>query len=145
MKYYSIILIIFLFASCTYKTRCVRCIDGDTIVTESGEHIRLAEIDANELHQPGGIEAKEFLSSLVLNKTIQVRKLGRDRYGRSIAKLYLNGLYINKIMVDSGEAWASKKYSSLYSNELEAQRKHLGLWKYNNIVSPIEWRHEHKH
>ena len=141
MKY---ILLLFLF-SCTYKSKCIRCKDGDTIVLENKDVIRLAEIDANELRQQGGIEAKEFLSSLILNKTIEVRKLGKDRYGRTIGKIYLNGLYINKIMVDSGEAWAYKKYSSLYPYELEAKQKHLGLWKYSKCIAPIVWRKEHKH
>lgn len=144
MKYLSIILLLFLFASCTYKSRCIRCKDGDTIVLDNKEVIRLAEIDANELSQPGGNEAKLFLSSLILNKTIEVRKLGKDRYGRTIGKIWLNGLYINKIMVDSGQAVSYKKYSSLYPYELEAKQKHLGLWKYNNIVAPSIWRHEHR-
>lgn len=142
MKY---ILIILLFISCKEHIKIKYVIDGDTVVTTKNEHIRLAGIDAPESKQFYGLQAKQFLIKLMANKTIQLKREGKGRYGRTIGKLYANGLYINKIMVDSGEAWAYKKYSSLYHNELIAKDHHLGLWEYNNPEPPFEFRKEHKH
>lgn len=127
----ALIVIAFLLCSCTFKTKIIRCIDGDTVVTENKNiHIRLYEIDAPEHNQDGGIEAKEYLSSLVLNKTVEVEKIARDRYGREVCRLYRNGAYINELMVVSGNAWAYEKFSSkkLHNEELAAKRKKIGLW-----------------
>ena len=127
MKYLAIIL---LFISCTSNVKIKRIIDGDTIVTVTRERIRLAEIDAPESQQEYGQHAKQFLSNLILGKTIQIRRKGKDKYHRTIAELYYNGIWINKMMVDSGQAWAYIKYSSLYPDEIIARNKRLGLWAY---------------
>ena len=141
-----LIAIAFILCSCSLKTKVIRCIDGDTIVTENNIHIRLYGIDAPERNQDGGIEAKEHLSSLVLNKTVEVEKVAKDRYGREVCRLYRNGAYINELMIISGNAWAYKKFSSakLHNEELEAQRKKIGLWSRPNIP-PFIFRQRHKH
>lgn len=140
MKYYSIILIIFLF-SCKFHGKVKRVIDGDTIVMEDNTKIRLRNLDAPELHQFFGIQAKQFLSNLVLNKTITGIKHGKDKYGRVIADLYVNGLWINKVIVDSGYAYVYLRYDNenLYPYELIAKNNKRGLWAYPNI-SPYQFR-----
>lgn len=146
MKYLSIILIIF-FVSCnSFKKRCIRVIDGDTILMEDNTRIRLNNIDAPELSQTYGIQAKQFLSNLVLNKTITGIKKGKDKYGRTIADLYLNGLWINKEIVITGNAVVYPKYDkeNLYPLELKAKENKIGLWQYPN-ESPYLFRKQFKH
>lgn len=109
MKYLSIILILF-FVSCSFHGKVKRVIDGDTIVMDDNTHVRLNNLDAPELHQFYGNQAKQFLSNLVLNKTITGVKHGKDKYGRTIADLYLNGLWINKEIVITGNAVVYPKY-----------------------------------
>lgn len=146
MKYLSIILTLF-FVSCNeFKGKVKRCIDGDTIVMEDNTRVRLNNLDAPELHQMYGIQAKQFLSSLVLNKTITGIKKGRDKYGRTIADLYLKGLWVNKLIVDSGYAYVYLRYDNenLYPDELQAKNERLGLWAYPN-ESPYIFRKQFKH
>lgn len=64
-----------------------RVIDGDTIVLDTGERVRLTGVDAPEMGEhgadegaePGAIEAKQFVSNLVLGQTIWLESEGRDR------------------------------------------------------------------
>src|SRR6185437_11650174 len=140
MKYLSLILILF-FVSCNeFHKKCVRVIDGDTIVMEDNTRIHL---DAPEISQTYGIQAKLFLSNLVLNKTITGIKKGKDKYGRTIADLYLKGLWINKLIVDSGYAYVYLRYDNenLYPDELQAKNEKRGLWAFPNI-SPYQFRHK---
>lgn len=106
-------------------------------------HIRLNNLDAPELSQTYGIQAKQFLSSLVLNKTITGIKKGKDKYGRTIADLYLKGLWVNKLIVDSGYAYVYLRYDNenLYPDELQAKNEKRGLWAFPNI-SPYQFRHK---
>ena len=144
MKYLSLILIVF-FISCKSKITVKYVYDGDTIITTKYEHIRLAEIDAPERYQDGGLEAKQLLSSLILGKTIEIKRMGKDRYKRTIGKLYLNGLYINEYMVVNGEAWSFRYHGKIYNEEHEAKKKGIGLWRFNNPELPYKYRLEHKY
>ena len=45
-------------------------VDGDTFDIDTGERIRLADIDTPEPFQEGGPEAEEYLTSLILGKTV---------------------------------------------------------------------------
>ncbi|KAI9318777.1 hypothetical protein BX666DRAFT_2018706 [Dichotomocladium elegans] len=57
--------------------------------------IRIAGVDAPEgAHfgmpaQPMAAESKEFLTSMVLNRTVKVQLLSRDQYGRAVAMAYV--------------------------------------------------------
>lgn len=143
MKYLSIILI--LFASCTSRVKVRVILDGDTIITEQGEHIRLAEIDASELHQQGGQEAKQFLSSLIAGRLIEIKRQGKDKYNRTLALLACNGLNINLQMVSNGEAWSYRKKGKYYNEQLKAMKRDIGLWRYSGNIPPYLWRLNHKH
>lgn len=143
MKYLSLILIAFI--SCTSKISVKYVYDGDTIITTKYEHIRLAEIDAPELSQQGGYEAKRLLSDLIAGKTIDVKRIVKDKYGRTVGRLYANGLYVNEYMVISGEAWSYKRHGKIYKEEQEARKQKKGLWRSNNPEPPYKYRLEHKY
>lgn len=81
-----------------------RAIDGDTIVLDGEEHVRILGIDCPELSEkteaggwrriaepdPAGLEAREWLRSLegcAVRVTLGVRR--RDRYGRTLAHVYV--------------------------------------------------------
>ncbi|MCR8540475.1 MAG: thermonuclease family protein [Prochlorococcus marinus CUG1439] len=92
------------------------CYDGDTCTTIKGEKIRLACIDTPELKGPKAKpveakEAKEFLNNLVANKQISVRRITKDRYGRTVGELFKNGLNIQEMIVAKGHGKIYKKYS----------------------------------
>jgi endonuclease YncB( thermonuclease family) len=87
-------------------------VDGDTLDVDSVGRVRLADINAPEIGQPGALEATDFVVSLVFNKTVYLDIddiYGADVYGRTIAVLYAryNATYlinVNKALLDSGLA-----------------------------------------
>ena len=67
--------------------------------------IRLAGIDAPEKKQAFGNRSKESLSDMVFDKTVNVETEKRDRYGRQIGKVLVNGQDVNLVQVERGMAW----------------------------------------
>ena len=71
----------------TYLVR--RVIDGDTIEVEDDSgirtRIRLRNVNAPELGQPGGQEAKDALTAKLLGQRVSLKVYARDKYGRTIA------------------------------------------------------------
>ncbi len=80
----------------------------------------------------------------VLNKFVEVTDLGKDFYGRTVAKIYYKNEYINLKSIQSGMSWHFRKYAPHDSELLEAQeiaKKHeVGLWRGKLSVAPWEWR-----
>jgi endonuclease YncB( thermonuclease family) len=52
--------------------------------------LRLAEVDCPESKQPFGKNAKQFTSSKIFGKQIIYQPIQKDRYGRTIAKVYFD-------------------------------------------------------
>jgi micrococcal nuclease len=83
-----------------------RVIDGDTIVILNDTHVRLLGINTPETKEMYHDEAKSFLENLVLNKTITLEygKDRKDKYGRTLAYIFLDGKNINLESVRNGFA-----------------------------------------
>jgi endonuclease YncB( thermonuclease family) len=91
-----------------------RVIDGDTVRMGNGERIRLLDIDAPELHpgrvghdgpfpEPGAVEAYKALREMCEGRVVRVERHGRDRYGRTLAKLYLpDGTDVSEALLRRG-------------------------------------------
>lgn len=83
--------------------------DGDTLTVLTADRIqhrvRPAGIDAPEKRQAFGQVAKEHLSGLVYGKTVTVDCSKRDRYGRIIGKVLVNGTDGGLRQVSTGMAW----------------------------------------
>src|SRR5215469_6155468 len=83
------------FAQDVIRGRCVAVSDGDTIkVLAAGREllrIRVAWIDAPELSQPFGRRAKQFMGALVFGKDVELRPHALDRYGRTVAMIFVDG------------------------------------------------------
>jgi micrococcal nuclease len=142
---YLLLLILF---ACNTKGYVNYVIDGDSFVTTTGKHIRLAEIDAPEVYHKNtpdqfyGPEAKAFLKSHVFNE-VTLKEVSVDKYGRSVCQVYCNGIWINKLVVDSGYAWAYKPKTTLILNQQRACEHHLGLWQYP-ATNPYLFRRKFK-
>jgi len=105
-----------------YKATVVSVYDGDTIRADIDlglktwireEKIRLARINAPELRgneRTAGLQARDFLRSLILNKEIllQTIKDRRGKYGRYLGEIWLKDgetyVNINDEMVKKGHA-----------------------------------------
>ena len=104
------------YASTLPKVIIKSCYDGDTCTTTKGEKIRLACIDTPELKGPKAkpikaMKSKDFLNNLVANKQISLKRITKDRYGRTVGELFKNGLNIQKMIVDNGYGKIYEKYS----------------------------------
>ncbi len=138
-----------------YAASLVRVIDGDTIelvrlnslINRPPYNVRLANIDAPELDQPGGREAMAKLSDLLRHDKAQliVRQITIDRYSRPVVRIYAADVEINREMVKSGWAWVYDDYNTdaqLPELQLRARERRLGIWGLGNKVAmpPWEWR-----
>jgi endonuclease YncB( thermonuclease family) len=120
--------------------------DGDTITIihrGKGEKIRLYGIDCPEKSQAFGKRAKQFTSNMVFGKTVEVRPVTIDRYGRTIAWIYVNGTSLNEELLRAGLAWHYKRYSRerhLAELEIEARQNKAGLWSDPHTIPPWDFR-----
>jgi endonuclease YncB( thermonuclease family) len=142
------LLAVVLLAGCAdLSHRVVRVADGDTVTTlKDGTEvkIRLVEIDAPEKAQAYGAASTQSLIELCLNKDATLEEQGKDRYGRTLAKVTCDGIDANAEQVRLGMAWVYRKYapkdSPLYAVEGEAKEARRGLWGDAEPVPPWEWR-----
>ena len=118
-------------------TKVTRVIDGDTFETETGEKVRLIGINATEISDIFGQEAKQYLSDLIENKTVDLQtdniSNDRDRYQRLLRYVILDGVDINKKMVSDGYAFAYLKYHFSKSTDYEqaqilSREVNKGIW-----------------
>ncbi len=83
----------------TITGKVVGVSDGDTITVLDDQKrqykVRLDGIDAPESSQDFGSRAKQSLSDLVFGKTVTVISSKKDRYGRTLGKVTLDGRDIN--------------------------------------------------
>ena len=137
--------------------KVVHVADGDTIkvldATNTQHKIRLQGIDAPEKAQPFGQKSKQSLSQLVYNKQVTVEYQKKDKYGRTLGKVILNGTDVCLEQIKLGMAWHYKQYKSdqpkedreTYAQaELEARTKNVGIWKDKNPTPPWEFRKQAK-
>ena len=131
----------------TLEGKVVKIADGDTLtlLTSSNEQvkIRLAGIDTPEKKQPFGNKAKQALANLAFQKQALIEVEVKDRYGRTVGVVFVDGLNVNAELVKQGMAWVYRKYTDdkrLYVLESEAKQAKRGLWLDKNPIPPWEWR-----
>lgn len=120
------------------------CVDGDTMkVTRKGEveRVRFLSVDTPELKSNDyyAVEASEF----TCNKIKEAKELAleydpkadkRDRHGRLLAWIYVDGALLQEDLVKKGYARVHYVYDdymyvdTLYKLEAQAKRNNLGVW-----------------
>lgn len=127
--------------------------DGDTFTlleeaTKANVKVRLYGVDAPEKKQPFGEKSKQFASELCFRKNVNIEVVNKDRYGRSVAYVYLeDGTNVNYELVKAGMAWHYKQFSKdpeLDRLETEARKKRVGLWRDKDPTPPWEWRKQQR-
>lgn len=131
----------------TFSGLVVGIADGDTIsVMHDGhpERVRLCDIDCPESKQAFGQRAKQFTARAVFNKTVTVKVTGRDKYGRSLAEVFLpNRASLNTDLLKAGLAWIYLNRSSDTAKQqaqYKAQMSRRGLWQDKQPIPPWQWR-----
>lgn len=144
---FLLILLTFTTQAAVIQGKVVHIADGDTltILIAGNEQvkIRLAGIDTPEKAQPYGNRAKQALAALTFQKQASVDVQTKDRYGRSVGRVYVQGVDVNAELVKQGMAWVYRKYTNdqrLYALEAEAKQAKRGLWASDNPIEPWLWR-----
>lgn len=113
-----------------------KVIDGDTIVLESGETVRLIGIDAPEKNDCFAAEATLETKNLVNEKMVRLEKdvSETDKYGRLLRFVFYDQTFVNEHLVRQGFAKATAyspdtKFKDQFSEaEQEAKGNNRGLW-----------------
>ena len=99
----------------TYKAKCLRVIDGDTIVAEvdlgfstfKRVNVRLLGIDAPEVRtrdlkeKKKGLISKEYLEDIfAINKEFTLVSNKLDKYGRCLGTIMIGDLNVNEEMIE---------------------------------------------
>lgn len=151
-----------------YIAKVTRVADGDTMTVRNQDgaihKIRMHAIDAPELKQAGGEQARTWLTQQVLDKNVKIVVNNTDRYQRQVAKVVLpvdgceqrlceGEVDINLQAIESGHAWWYRDYSRSQSSEDrllyeaaedQARNARKGLWKQTAPLAPWQWRTEQR-
>jgi micrococcal nuclease len=131
--------------------RVVGVHDGDTLTgldeTNTQHKIRLDAIDAPELSQPFGQASKKALSEKVFGKDVVVIVKTKDKYGRTVGHVLIDGWDVNLEMLEEGMAWHYEKYDHnkrLREAEQSARAARMGLWSDGDAEPPWDHRKERR-
>jgi endonuclease YncB( thermonuclease family) len=124
--------------------------DGDSLwLAQPGQRdieVRLRDIDAPEICQVWGAEARQALEEWVLGKTVVLRIAGRDTYGRTLGQVLADDVDVGVKMVEEGHAWSVRTNwdrGPLVSQERMARALRRGLHGLPSPVMPRDFRQGH--
>jgi endonuclease YncB( thermonuclease family) len=128
-----------------------RVTDGDSLWIEppapaAPVELRLEGIDAPEICQAWGPEARQALAELVLGQQVSVKTSGRDTHGRTLGTVFLGTQNINKTLVQEGHAWSMRyKYDRgpYVADERMAKALSRGLNRDGGAILPRDFRQQH--
>lgn len=119
-----------------------RVVDGDTVVLDGGERVRLIGVDTPEMKHPHkpvqhfGREATAFTKHTAERRVVRLEydQQRRDRHGRTLAYVFLgDGRLLNAEIIRQGYGFAYTKYpfrrmEEFRQLEREAREAGRGLW-----------------
>lgn len=126
--------------------------DGDTLTVRDSANtitIRLAEIDAPERTQPySQISRRNLLALCGPTASVRYERVDIDRYGRTVAHVWCDGVHVNWRQVEDGLAWCFTRYlqqpKQCIPREEAAREAARGLWRDAQPVAPWDFRAEHR-
>ena len=118
--------------------------DGDTLLVRVEQHVLkvdLRHVDAPEVGQPYGADARDSLAALCDARSVALDELGIDRERRIFGEAQCGGVDAGEEQVKRGMAWASPPGAASPLRELQAKARaeHRGLWGDAAPVPPWEW------
>lgn len=122
--------------------RCTRVVDGDTVILDGNERVRLIGVDTPEMAREGApaqyfaLRAKWFTRDLVEGRDVKLAfdYARRDRYGRTLGYLFLDdGTFVNLEIVRQGYGFAYTRFPFRWLEEFRAAEsaariEGAGLW-----------------
>ncbi|QSA95478.1 thermonuclease family protein [Methylococcus sp. EFPC2] len=129
-------------AAGTY-VRVQKVYDGDTVLLENGDKVRLLGINTPEVaggrkqEEAGGEAAKAWLKRELEGRRVRLEQDTefQDHYGRKLAHVFTaDGEHVNRLLVEQGYATTDiyppnlKYVDDMLSAEARAERDKKGLW-----------------
>lgn len=109
--------------------------DGDTLWVQPAAgpalQIRIVGIDAPEICQPFGPQARDALAARVLHRPVLVATRARDVYHRTVGRVSMQGQDIGAWLVAGGYAWSPgyrHRPGPYAAEEAQARQARRGLW-----------------
>ncbi len=138
----------------SYTGKVVRVSDGDTCDVQLGSgqtmRVRIYGIDAPELAQAFGREARKYLDLRIFRQEVTVEKFYDDQYGRCVGRILLDGQDIALELLREGIVWHYVQYCSDQSYAIAerlARESRKGLWQNSSAgeepIAPWEYRKAH--
>ena len=136
-----------------WRARVVYVVDGDSVWVRSQDgdarvRLRMDGIDAPEICQRFGPEARQALRALALHQSVRVTVRAYDGYGRAIASVVRlrDGVDVAARMVADG--WARTdgfhgRRGRYESDEAQARHAGRGVFAEPDAESPAEFRRRH--
>ncbi|MBR9882198.1 MAG: thermonuclease family protein [Oceanospirillales bacterium] len=126
-----------------WRDEVVKVIDGDTLRLAGGDTVRLIGVNTPELgregrrDQEGAWEATQYLRQWVLGQLVEVVPgvERRDRYGRLLAHVGLQGVSLSERLIEHGLGVAVaiapnvRLSDCLFEAERRAREAGVGLWR----------------
>lgn len=128
--------------------------DGNAMMVldvDSRQHeVRLQAIDAPEKAQDRWRAPMRHLASRVSSQLVEVEYHTKDRHGRIVELVRLDGVDINHDQIAGGAAWFYWKHTRELPREMQtayaaaegvAKARQVGLWQSSLAVRPWKWWH----
>jgi endonuclease YncB( thermonuclease family) len=124
--------------------KCVKVLDGDTLIIEcekSRRTVNIEGIDAPELDQPWGKQVRSFVRDYLRGEDLEIEIL--EETGDTVrARVTVNGVDLSEMLVGRGLAWVSDGSTDAELVGLSDKARGLpcGLWMDPNPQPPWEFR-----
>lgn len=130
----------------------VRVKDGDSLIVAAGDvrmDVRLAGIDAPEMAQTFGPEARKCLEDAIAGRRLTLDPQKRDKYQRLVSRLFADGQDVSLGLATKGCAWHYARFAAEQSPEdrtayaaaqQAAKEAKAGLWTTPSPVAPWDYR-----
>lgn len=122
--------------------------DGDTVWVQplqggEAQKVRLLGIDAPEICQSWGPQARAALHAVLQGQVVEVHAHAHDTYGRLLGQLTRQGQDVGAWMVGQGYAWSysDQHHTGPYEGlQQQAQSRRLGLFADGRALQPRWFR-----
>jgi len=122
--------------------------DGDTLWIRPANgppvQVRIHGLDAPEICQAFGKEARDALAARLLHRKVRVTIRAQAAYQRSVGTVSLKGEDVGAWLVAHGYAWSSHDRGGgpYAQEEAQARQARIGLWT-SPAVEPRRFRRRH--
>ena len=87
---------------------------------------------------------------MVYGQSVQIEAMDTDRYGRTVARVFVDGEDVNAVQLRTSHAWLYRQHCKDWACgewgglDPEAGSSGAGLWADKDPTPPWQWRREEK-